>query len=395
MKSLRKLRTIPIEWINSYHQKTDEGKTLLRERTPFTILSELKIVEKEVDGTVNRAVGYFKPDDRILQNLLANFTKPLLLDVMINLKSDIGVLLYSHIDLMLARKDTYERRTKELFEDLGLINSEYSRQYERYRALKKAVAELQGVHLSTGTLRSAAIEKTIDRKDYKIVFKKAASPDPVLATGDDVTPEVVIHHYARPKDSSTAQAEELVTYFHHIVHGVNTHEPQSREMNQAVSLIGQYGPEKARHIVDYTKAKASETNFNIQHFGAVLSYASRAVAEFDRAVRTSATRTFEAAAPSVPTKANPVPSRGLSRLAALSPGQYQARFEAARAAVLHDIPFLARQTRRGSKLEEEMVRSRLVRDLDAEPMDLVPASWFPDWFRPIVPEMGTPKDRHL
>src|SRR5205823_4731009 len=144
---------------------------------PFTILSDLKIVEKEVDGAVNRAVGYFRPDDRILHNLLANFTKPLLLDVMINLKSDIGVLLYSHIDLMLARKDTYERRTKELFADLGLTNPEYNRQYERYRALKKAMAELQGVRLSTGVLKVATIERTVDGKDYKTVFKKTAAPE--------------------------------------------------------------------------------------------------------------------------------------------------------------------------------------------------------------------------
>lgn len=140
VKSLRKLRTIPIEWINSYHQKTDEGKTVLRERTPFTILSQLKIVEKEIDGSVNRAVGYFQSDDGILKNLLANYTKPLFLDTILHLKSDIAQLLYVHVDLMLARKDAYERRTKELFLDLGLTNPEYNRQHERYRALKNAVA---------------------------------------------------------------------------------------------------------------------------------------------------------------------------------------------------------------------------------------------------------------
>ena len=166
VKSLRKLRTIPLEWINSYHQKTDEGKEVLRERTPFTILSDLKIVEREIDGTVNRAVGYFKFDDRILGNLLTNYTKPLLLDIILKIKSDIGQLLYVHVDLMLARKDAYERRTKDLFVDLGLNNSQYSRQYERYRALKKAVVELQGVRLSTGVLRVAGVEKTLDGLDY-------------------------------------------------------------------------------------------------------------------------------------------------------------------------------------------------------------------------------------
>ncbi len=168
-KALRKLRATPIEWTNSYHSKTEEG-VVLKDRKIFNILSELRIVEREVDGSTNKALGYFKFDDQILQNLLNNYTKPLLLDTILGIQSEIGQLLYVHVDLMLARKDFYERRSKELFQDLGLTNPEYERQYERKRKLEKALAELVGLPLSTGILKIARVEKTNDKQDYKVVF---------------------------------------------------------------------------------------------------------------------------------------------------------------------------------------------------------------------------------
>ena len=82
---------------------------------------------------------------------------------------------------MLARKDFYERRSKELFQDLGLNNPEYERQYERKRALEKAVKELVGTAISTGVLKVARIEKTNDKQDYKVVFQKATHAAVALA----------------------------------------------------------------------------------------------------------------------------------------------------------------------------------------------------------------------
>jgi len=81
-KSLRKLRTVSLEWVNSYHDKTQEGR-ILRQRQPMTLLGDLKIIERGEDGAVNSAKGYFRFDDRILTNLLANHTKPAFLDEII------------------------------------------------------------------------------------------------------------------------------------------------------------------------------------------------------------------------------------------------------------------------------------------------------------------------
>ncbi len=381
VKSLRKLRTVPIEWINSYYQKTDEGKMVLRERTPFTILSDLKIVEKEVDGVVNNAMGFFRPDDRILKNLLANFTKPLLLDVMVNFKSDIAVLLYSHVDLMLARKDIYERRSKELFADLGLTNPEYSRQHERYRAVKKSMAELVGVRLSTGVLKIAKIEKTIDGKDYKTVFRKVAASEIVAMPAVDEALPVVVNHYAKAGSPDTNPAEAVVRQFHLVVHGVDSHEPQSKELSQALTLIGQYGFEKVMYLVGYAAEQAKRTNFSMQHFGAVLNYASRASADFDRA-------NVNAPAVLQPSPSRTVPEEnkwttGLRRLAILTPQQQQERFEITKAALFAENPFLAGHWKEGSGIQEKLIRARVVRDLETEPMEIT-APGFYDWLPSVV-----------
>src|SRR5881392_4098767 len=48
-KSLRKLRTIPIEWINSYYDQTKQGAVVV-DRRPFTLLGELRVVERKQDG---------------------------------------------------------------------------------------------------------------------------------------------------------------------------------------------------------------------------------------------------------------------------------------------------------------------------------------------------------
>src|SRR5206468_10394034 len=99
---------------------------------------------------------------------------------------------------MLADKSRYERRSKELFQDLGLKNGEYNHMYERKRGLAKALKELEGLRLSSGILRSATIEKTKDGKDYKVLFSKSALPriEVVEERVEELAaPAVVINNY--------------------------------------------------------------------------------------------------------------------------------------------------------------------------------------------------------
>jgi hypothetical protein len=170
-KSLNLLRVTPIIWRNSYYDSST-GETV-KELRPFTLLSELKIAQKENDGVVNQASGYFQFDRHLLANLENNHTKPLLFDVAISFKSEIAQLLYPYVDLVMADKTHYERRTKEFCNDLGLKGKMYGYLSGRRRAFLPALKEVEGKPLSTGVLTSVTIEKTSDGKDYKVVFQKA------------------------------------------------------------------------------------------------------------------------------------------------------------------------------------------------------------------------------
>ena len=370
-KSLRKLRTVPIEWINSYRDQTDSGGVLV-DRRPFTILGDLRIVERRQDGAVNSSLGYFKFDDHILRNLQLNYTKPVCIEEFFKLKSEIAQLVYSHVDLMLFDKSRYERRTRELFQDLGLKNAEYAHMYERRRALEKGLKELEGIRLSKGSIKSATIEKTKDGKDYKVVFVKSLARDSDSQVDGVVVaepaPAVVINRYSGQPDPLLVEAQELVRYFHKTFHALDSHAPQSKETAQALSLVSQQGLGAAKAVVDFARVEAAKTNYSVQHFGAVLSYISRALAAADsRRVQVR---------PSRPVGTTVVPQelrheRGERRLALLSPREFQRRHENAEADLFRERPFLAATRSKGSGLVHRTIRTRIVRELEDEVMDLM------------------------
>jgi len=169
--SLTRLRITHFIWKNSYYDKSS-GQTIEMFDPNFTILGNLRLVKRKQGGNITKEAGYFKFHDAVIKNLLHNYTKPLLLDTVISFKSEIAQLLYTHLDLIIAGKNRYERRTEELFEDLGLNGKEYKYLSARKRVLEKALSELQGVQLSTGVLSVAKLEKTKDSEDYKAIFQK-------------------------------------------------------------------------------------------------------------------------------------------------------------------------------------------------------------------------------
>lgn len=295
-ESLRRLRTTPFTWTGSYEDGA-KGETI-RKIEIFNVLSELKIVQREQDGVVNHAVGYFKFNDFILNNLLAHHTKPVLLDVIFQFESEIAQLLYSHVDLVLAGRDHYERRSQELFEDLGLKGKEYHKPSQRKRKLEKALAELHGVRLSKGGILGVArLEKTKDGRDYKAVFHRKPFQPGALASDEQTRQETLPRHEPAPKQAIAFQAEEVVTHFHKLFHNVTVIHPQSKEVGQAISLIANHGFEHAKYIVDFSHRAAARTNYSPQTFGGILQYTARALDDYERYQREieAATRAREVA----------------------------------------------------------------------------------------------------
>jgi hypothetical protein len=167
--ALERLRRIPIDWIGSFYQR--ETDTYEEYVSQTNILSVLELYKRERAADLQAGFA-FKFHDRLLSNLLNNHTKPLNLDVILSFKKELSILLYCHIDLVLADKERYERRTKELFEDLAIEGVKYKYPSARKQNLEPVLRELEGARLSTGILEEARLERTAERDDYKAIFVK-------------------------------------------------------------------------------------------------------------------------------------------------------------------------------------------------------------------------------
>ena len=183
---LMRLRKIPIDWTNSfYNREKKETENLIES---FTILSDLKIYEKSKGGgQMTLFFSSYAFDKRLLGNLLANYSKPLLLDNVLKFKREISILLYRHIDLIMNDKPRFERKTKELLADLDIPAISYPYPAQRKKLFEPILKELEGVEISSGVITKAALERTKDRKDYKVVFEKQPKDEKTLAL---ILPEV-------------------------------------------------------------------------------------------------------------------------------------------------------------------------------------------------------------
>jgi hypothetical protein len=160
-----------------------------------------------------------------------------------------------------------------------------------------------------------------------------------------------------------------------------------------LALVAQFGLEKAKHVVDFAAVEATRTKYSPQHFGAVLSYVSRACADYDRRQSQPPSRKAPEPVPVVRRQPEKHWPKGEARLAILTADQYRVRFEHSKVELFRQNPFLAQRWKEGNPIHERMIRSRLVQTLDAEVMDLVPLSFFPTWWRGA--ENGKPDSQNL
>ncbi len=289
--SLLRLRQTPFTWNNSYYDSTS-GQTIKLLDT-FNILSDLKLSEREhQDGVSRTATAIFRFNQHIEKNLVGNHTKPLFLDAVLSFKSDLAQVLYTYLDTIMADKGQYERRTKELFEDLGLRGTAYRNLSDRKRQLDKALKEIVGITISTGVITVAALEKTKEGPDYKAVFKKDAPQgfaenaqrEAQSNKAAQNQSEVAHDTIARPPDAVEVrdEAHDLVSYFHQSFHGTEKPAPSKKELEHARDLIEKHGFELAKYIVDFSVREAPKTKYKPAVFGGIVQYAPSALAEYDK-----------------------------------------------------------------------------------------------------------------
>lgn len=186
-ESLLRLRHVPILWKSAFFSaKTNRwegpGKT-------NTILAELVFYDRYTPLAANNpppltdgfsdprgAVVWFRLDPWVVENLLAGHVKPIFYGVVMGLRGEVAISLYSFLDVVMSRKTYCEWRSRELFEKDLFVRGTYRWPSDRRRILLRAKDELEGQPISTGALKLAVL-KTKDREDYKLAVTKEAFPE--------------------------------------------------------------------------------------------------------------------------------------------------------------------------------------------------------------------------
>ena len=286
-KSLVQLRGVLFVWENSYFDKTTGEHLELLDT--FNILSELTIARrtKKLHATTEACVFQFHR--QLLASLHNNHTTPLFLDTVLGFRSEIAQLLYPRLDLLLADKNHYERRTKELFEDMGVRGETYRHRSARKRVIERALREIEGVPITTGRIISATVEPTKDNLDFKIVIHKgplrrAGRPRKVLGPAHEPaqhtlqpSAEEASRASRRLTSPLTREAEPdvLVRYFHSVFHDAPPASLSSKDLAQAARLIERHGLVKAKALIDLAKCEAPKTKYSPASLNGILHYEGR------------------------------------------------------------------------------------------------------------------------
>ena len=299
--SLMRLRFTPFTWERSYYDSATR-ETVERIDT-FNILSDLQLSRRAQDGHTTTEASSFTFNERILRNLLSNHTKPVFLDTILGFQSEIAQILYTHLDLVLSDKSVYERRTKELFADLGIDGKAYRYPSKRAQTLEPALKELQGAPLPTGTLREVRLERTVDDTDFKIVVRKSklraprekalAAPEllppAVTATTSPAPPATLALPFGEEQEKrgeADAGAIEQARFFYQVFFkSGDTAHPTPKELTQAADHLARLGEEKARYVITFASREAKRTGFDIQTYGGVCQYEGRALTEYETHAR--------------------------------------------------------------------------------------------------------------
>ncbi|MCC6805804.1 MAG: hypothetical protein IT381_00140 [Deltaproteobacteria bacterium] len=171
-QSLQRLRFVPIEWENSYYTKSSDTTEKLV--SGFTVLSQLSMHHRAQGRGKPSTKCSFQFEPRLTRNLLENYSKPLRLDEMLKLESEIALMLYTRLDLFLANNLSLEKNLSKLINDLGLDINAYPTPSKRKQLFERAVEELEGCELSTGVISEIRLEQNADKSDFKLIVKKRA-----------------------------------------------------------------------------------------------------------------------------------------------------------------------------------------------------------------------------
>jgi len=278
----------------------------------FTILSVLKISQDRIDGHVTKEACYCEFNEYIYNNLLNNYVKPTLLDVVLSFGEDgIAQSFYSHFDLLLANTSICRRPIEKSFADINLIGKEYQKLSIMKRTFERIKPKLNGKRLSSGGTLEVQLEKTISGYDL-VGIKKMENIDknPIknVCEKENTTKEISSPlkkrieklSKAMPEDPTTKSintdvvktngvrkesAKELVELFAKRFFNLENVKATTKELNQAKQLIEEFGFDTSKYIVGYAHQQAARSNYKVGQFAAILEYSGRGAAQYEKDIK--------------------------------------------------------------------------------------------------------------
>ncbi len=282
-QSLLRLRFTGFIWKNAYFNSCT--KETISELGTFTILSELFVAEKESQGHSTKQLCRARFYPLVEANLRANHSLPTLFKVVVGFKSGIAQLIYKYLELKLYKHQSFERRTQELFDELGLNSEQYRYPSVRKQTLKSALPELQEIPIQDGIL-TVKLEATSDAKDYKLVAIKHQRTDQNLTSADFASLELLEIPVQNPlQPPSETDITDLVQHFYKCF-SIKRSKPAAKELDRARDLMTSYrlSLDQAKQVVDFSLFATKETGFSVQNFGGIVQYAEAALAQLQPSV---------------------------------------------------------------------------------------------------------------
>ena len=170
------LQGTSINWELSFKNSTKLEKMVNK----MHLLEEVTYLEKRMQYEEERftANQIVRINPVLVQNMLNNHVRPINFEALRQISSDASTRLYMMLDLYLAKKTKWERRSVALLKtDLGYEGKRYDNRGERKRTLQRLIRDLDGKELTSGKL-SVTMEETADKKDWKIVARKVGRRKP-------------------------------------------------------------------------------------------------------------------------------------------------------------------------------------------------------------------------
>jgi hypothetical protein len=271
-ESLLRLNISVFSWVNSYYDS--KTKQTLEILDSFQIISRLVIARAEQNINSEQCICQFS--DPLYQNLLINYTKPTSFDTILNFKSGVAQLIYKYLELVMQDKTYYERRSENLFDDIGLDDNEYKWLSARKRILLVAIQELKKIPFPCGILQ-VSIEETVDKSDWKLVVRKLSVKSEiskVKKAKEIAQVEEIIEEAAK---ETLSLKQQTLNYF--LERFGLRRDATKAELEKAEELIKthQLDFEKARQFIDYAKCAAIETNYKPKNFNGIVQYVEEAL----------------------------------------------------------------------------------------------------------------------